>query len=169
MATRAAICRIDEHLKLPVSYQARLSCDSKIGASALSCRRRVGFPFLLRTYFKGNYLLKSRLLLLLCLCIPGFAQTAAPPEAATVLEGIVTDSSGALIIGAKVSLVPPGGRSTYETVTDASGHYRIANPSAGTYTVRAEANGFRPAKSEVTVSAGRSNHGRSPTYGCREV
>jgi len=93
-------------------------------------------------------------LLLLGLPIWGWAQTA-PQEAATGVEGTITDTTGAVIVGAKVSIVQSSGGPHCEAVTDASGHYQIANPTAGTYTVRAEENGFRPATTQVTVAAGQ--------------
>jgi len=93
-------------------------------------------------------------LFLLGLTISARAQTV-PQEAATVVQGTITDTTGAVIVGAKVSIVPSAGRPNYETVTDAHGHYQIANLAGGTYTVGAEENGFRPATSEVTVVAGQ--------------
>jgi len=90
---------------------------------------------------------------LLSLSIPGRAQNP-PQEAATAVEGTITDTTGAAIAGAKVSIVQSTGHPDYEAVTDATGHYQVANPAAGTYSVRAEKNGFRPATTRITVVAG---------------
>ena len=56
--------------------------------------------------------------------------------------------------GAKVSIVESAGHPRYESFSDSRGHYQIVNPAAGTYTVRAEKDGFSPATSKVTVVAG---------------
>lgn len=68
---------------------------------------------------------------------------------------MATDPSGVAVAGAKVSIVQSPGFSHYETITDAHGHYQIAGPAAGTYTVTAEESGFRPATSQITVVDGQ--------------
>ncbi|HTU45397.1 MAG TPA: TonB-dependent receptor [Bryobacteraceae bacterium] len=87
------------------------------------------------------------------LAISAGAQNA-PPEVTTAVEGTITDATGAAVAGAKVSLVQRDGGARYEAFTEALGHYQISNPAAGTYTVRAEENGFTAATSEVKVATG---------------
>lgn len=76
-------------------------------------------------------------------------------DTATVL-GTVTDSSGALMPNAKITLLntQTGVQSTQNT--DASGNYQFLNQRIGTYKVSAEASGFKQAASvqfPLTVSA----------------
>ncbi len=92
-------------------------------------------------------------LFLLGLSITTWAQLAQQ-EAITGVEGTITDTTGAVIVGAKVSIGQSPGHANYETITNASGHYQIAIPATGTYTVSAEESGFKPATTQVTVVAG---------------
>src|SRR5947208_11017826 len=76
-----------------------------------------------------------RYLLAVCLlAIPTFAQTA-------ILRGQVTDESGAIIQGAKISLSGPGRLSRTGTSAN-DGSYSFAGLPAGSYTVRASAPGL---------------------------
>jgi iron complex outermembrane receptor protein len=97
------------------------------------------------------YRISAIVLLLLSIFLPAQAQTS--PQGALVVEGTITDPSGAVVSGAKVSLVQSTGTVHYEAVTDAQGHYQISNPATGTYTVTAEGTGFKPTTSQVTVAA----------------
>jgi hypothetical protein len=76
--------------------------------------------------------------------------------AAAALEGTVTDSSGAAVAGVKVSLAQTSGALHYETITDASGHYRIPNPVSGTYTITTEGKDFKPASNQLAVVEGQA-------------
>ncbi len=81
----------------------------------------------------------------------GFAQF----DAATVL-GTVRDSSGAIVPGATVTLKNISTGITANAVSDESGNYQFLNVRIGTYTVRAELQGFSAAVAEnvaVTVNA----------------
>jgi iron complex outermembrane receptor protein len=82
------------------------------------------------------------------------AQTT-PQQAETGVDGMVVDGTGAALVGAKVILAQTAGTLRYETVTNATGHYRIPNPATGSYTLTAEATGFHPAASQVTVTEGQ--------------
>jgi iron complex outermembrane receptor protein len=119
--------------------------------------------FVASFHFQRIFSMKNKLSLYpflasLCFLFPsisGRAQTA-PQEAATVVKGTITDSSGAAVVGAKVSLIESTGRPYYDTVTDSSGHFQIVNPAAGSYTVRVEENGFKPATTQVSVAPGEA-------------
>jgi hypothetical protein len=81
----------------------------------------------------------------------GFAQF----DAATVL-GTVRDSSGGVVPGATVTLNNMGTGITASAVSDESGSYQFLNVRIGTYTVRAELQGFSAAVAEnvaITVNA----------------
>ena len=65
---------------------------------------------------------------------------------AHALTGTVTDSTGAVIAGAQVTIKNTANNFTRELVTNRSGFYSAPNLSPGPYTVTASAKGF---KSEV--------------------
>ncbi len=58
------------------------------------------------------------------------------------VAGSVTDSSGAAVIGATVTITSIGTGETHTTKTNNSGGYIIKSVSTGSYNVAAEANGF---------------------------
>ncbi|MBI3696382.1 MAG: TonB-dependent receptor [Acidobacteria bacterium] len=62
------------------------------------------------------------------------------------LVGTVTDSSGAVIAGAKVKVTNEGTAIGFSTVTNASGDYVVPNLAAATYKIQVEVAGFRAAE-----------------------
>ncbi len=94
----------------------------------------------------------------LCLILAAamFPATAlAQFDAATVL-GTVRDSSGAVVPGATVTLKNAATGIAATSVTDEQGSYQFLNVRIGTYSVRAELQGFSVAEAEnfsVTVNA----------------
>ncbi len=96
-------------------------------------------------------------LVCLCLmwCVLGIAAPArAQFDAASVL-GIITDQSGAAMPGVTVTLTNPATGFTATTVTDDRGQYQFLNVRIGTYTLRAELQGFATAVAdEFTVAVG---------------
>ena len=84
--------------------------------------------------------------------------TQAWPQAGTgALTGMVTDPTGAIIVGATVELTNPDVGATRSTVTTSGGIYRFtALPIVGTYTLTVQQTGFKAVKIEgleVTVGA----------------
>lgn len=59
------------------------------------------------------------------------------------LTGVVTDPSGAVVPGAKVTLHNSASGDTRDTVTDGQGYYTFASVAVGTYDVTVEATGFQ--------------------------
>src|SRR5215468_2711654 len=59
------------------------------------------------------------------------------------LTGRITDPSKAVIPAAKVSVINTGTRIHYDTVTNGTGSYYLANLSPGTYRVEVEKLGFK--------------------------
>jgi hypothetical protein len=59
------------------------------------------------------------------------------------ISGTVTDSSGAVIAGVSVSVVNQDTRITQKVATDSAGFYVAPDLAVGTYTVIAEASGFK--------------------------
>jgi hypothetical protein len=86
------------------------------------------------------------------LLLPGAA--LAQFDTATVL-GAIKDSSGAVVPGATVTLKNVATGITANAVTDADGSYQFLNVKIGTYTVRAELQGFSAAEAkDVAVTVG---------------
>ena len=57
--------------------------------------------------------------------------------------GTVTDSTGAVVPQAKIKIINQGENISKATLTDSQGNYEALNLKAGTYTVTAEASGFK--------------------------
>jgi len=83
---------------------------------------------------------------------------ALPPLAAAqtaMLQGQVTDPSGAVVPGARISLA--GGEQTLQTESTRSGQYAFRGLAAGSYTVTVTAKGFAQlTRSDVSVAAGQA-------------
>jgi len=82
--------------------------------------------------------------------LSGVAQTRAGG-----ISGAVTDTTGALIPGASVTLLE-GGRAHSTVVSDALGRYSFVSLAAGRYELRAAAPGFSPTETIVEAIAGRT-------------
>jgi hypothetical protein len=84
----------------------------------------------------------------LSLCLILFASLAAQLAPAQVVSGTVlgtvTDATGAVVTGAAVTLANEQTNIEFKTRTDDSGNYVIPNLRPGSYTVKVEANGFKP-------------------------
>src|SRR5690348_5622815 len=88
------------------------------------------------------------LYLLVCFCsLQSFAQT----DRAT-LSGTVTDSSGAVINGAKVTAIGADTGVGRASVTSPSGSYTIPELSAGPYKITVEAQGFKTVTKTATLA-----------------
>ena len=74
------------------------------------------------------------------------------------VTGTITDWSGAVLAGAKVTISSPSTGQTQQTVTDASGIYRVLDLPPGDYTIEVSAPGFKPLKvANVPVTLGQVN------------
>jgi len=87
------------------------------------------------------------------------AVAAVPAEAQLLyggLVGAVIDQQGAVVPGARVTIVNTETNHTRETTTDAQGVYSFVNVLAGPYDVRVALQGFREAlRSRVPVTVGQ--------------
>jgi hypothetical protein len=91
----------------------------------------------------------ATLLALLLLAWPAAAQ-----EQRGSIEGVVKDSSGAVLPGVTVEAKSPGS-GTLTATSDASGNFRFPSVLPGIYEVSANLSGFKPAKvSDVEVKLG---------------
>ncbi len=76
------------------------------------------------------------------------------------ISGTVSDSTGAVIPGAKVIVTNPSTNATLSTTSSESGDYTAPNLSVGIYSVRVEREGFKPALlNNVNVNAGLNARG----------
>ena len=93
--------------------------------------------------------IKLAALLLLC-SIAAFAQS----ERGTI-QGLVKDSSGAVVVGARVTVTNADTASAVNISSNDTGDFAAPSLQAGTYSVRVEKEGFRPAVvSRIALNAG---------------
>ena len=72
-----------------------------------------------------------------------------------MISGTVTDTSGAVIVGANIEVKDVGTGITYPTVTDSHGQYIVPELSAGAYQVQASKSGFQTiVHSGITLTVG---------------
>src|SRR5882724_1428866 len=76
---------------------------------------------------------------------------ARAQEARGTISGVVKDSNGGVLVGARVETQPTG----KYAVSDDQGQFRIPDVTAGQYTLTATYVGFSPFSTSVTVAAGQ--------------
>jgi len=74
----------------------------------------------------------------------------------TSINGVVTDSSGAVISGARVRAVPAAGGTNVTTLSNGQGIYHLPSLFAADYVVRVDADGFAPAEVKLTLLVGQT-------------
>jgi Carboxypeptidase regulatory-like domain len=103
-------------------------------------------------------MLKTRVLVRTLLFIQLFAFTALYVWSQGIfatLTGVVTDPSGANVVGAKVKLVDAQSGSERDTTTDGQGYYTFASVPVGSYNLTVEASGFQSYKlSGISLGGG---------------
>ena len=92
----------------------------------------------------------SGCLLLLLLAANAHAQYTAN------IQGLVQDPSAAGIANAKVDLVNVATQVSATTTSDESGNYRFLSLAPGTYTITAEAQGFKRAETTITLQTNQT-------------
>src|SRR5205814_2332488 len=74
------------------------------------------------------------------------------------VTGTITDQSGAVLAGAKVTISSQSTGLTKQTMTDATGIYRVLDLPPGDFTIEVSAAGFKPLKvANVPVALGQVN------------
>ena len=91
------------------------------------------------------------LLFSLMFCLPVFAQTRAGEA-----NGTVTDSSGAVVPGATVTLKNQGTNIQNHATTNNSGFFVFVNVEPGSYKLKVEKQGFKSVESDVQVAVSQS-------------
>lgn len=91
----------------------------------------------------------------ICFSTLGFSQTSLSTGS---IVGTVTDSSGAVLSGAKVTITGSTGQ-TINTTTNASGVYSASALIPGPYGVRVEAKGFKTAQLSLNVQVDNAANG----------
>jgi hypothetical protein len=75
------------------------------------------------------------------------------------IQGTVTDQSGALVAGAKVTITNKSTARVVNSTTTSAGAYISGALTPGEYTVRVEAKGFKTSEAPVTVQVGVTSSG----------
>jgi hypothetical protein len=83
------------------------------------------------------------------LCVSG-----ARAQGTADIVGTITDTSGAVLLGANVTLTNIGTNISRSTTTSTTGDYIFPQMPVGTYSIMVEAMGFKRFASNVSVSAG---------------
>jgi hypothetical protein len=82
---------------------------------------------------------------------PVQSAAAGQPATAAVLRGHITDQTGALIPGAKVTLLDTAGKVLNTATADSAGAYEFSGLKPGGYVIKAEFSGFAPFQSQIVV------------------
>lgn len=107
------------------------------------------------------FLCLALLSLLVSLTLPAFSQVSAESAVKGNIAGLVTDPSGAVVSGAKVTLNGPTG--TKISTTDGQGGFLFLLLTPGTYSVRVEKQGFKSAElKNITVDTNRTSNLKIP-------
>ncbi len=77
-------------------------------------------------------------------------------QTASNIRGTVTDQNGAVITGAQVTAKNLETNQMRSAVTSNEGHYTFPEMRVGTYEVRAEQSGFKPAASKISLTIGEN-------------
>src|SRR5262245_6430855 len=98
--------------------------------------------------------LKCALSVLLVAVVFGVDRLEAQVKTATV-SGTITDSSGAVLVGAQIQVKNLGTGITQSAITDSQGRYSVPDLPVGEYEVRASAQGFQTVvRTGITLTVG---------------
>jgi hypothetical protein len=99
-------------------------------------------PWLRTPHLRGLYTFTAFLLVALLFCAAGSTRVQAQTSYGTVV-GTVTDSTGAHVLGAKLTLKNKGTNATAVTTTGNGGTYNFINLNPGSYSVSVSQKGFK--------------------------
>jgi len=89
----------------------------------------------------------------MALVFPLAISAAEGPRATGVLSGLVEDSGGVPIPGAKVKLIQKTSTDPFKATSDESGHFEFMNLPEGEYVLSAQAPGFEKADKNVKIGS----------------
>ena len=108
----------------------------------------------------GNLVLALSVLAAIGMSVGPLAKTAYAQSAVTgAVSGVVTDSSGAAVAGAQVTVTDTATDSKQVAVANAEGRYTVGLLKPGTYRVTAASSGLRSDTVQVTVTLGTTSAG----------
>ena len=91
---------------------------------------------------------------LMALCLALLAMpTLTVHSAGGGIEGKVTDPKGAVVVGAKITVIDPATDEKFTATTDQQGRFKVEGLSAGVYTLVVSAPGFSEARRETVKVA----------------
>ncbi|MGB8582836.1 MAG: TonB-dependent receptor [Candidatus Sulfotelmatobacter sp.] len=96
---------------------------------------------------------------LLCVALCSVALFAQTTISTGSIQGSVTDPSGAVVSGAKISIVNKATGRVINTKSTSAGAYASGALTPGDYTLRVEAQGFKTSEVPVTVQVGVTSSG----------
>src|ERR1051326_827950 len=97
-----------------------------------------------------------RVRLFVALIVMGLASSTVWAQATGTISGTVTDASGAVLVGAQVTIRNVGTDQTRTVTTNTSGRYNAPSLPSGDYTVVVTATGFqRLSRAGITLTVGR--------------
>lgn len=91
---------------------------------------------------------KRTLLAVYCCALISLLSPRLYGQATGSFTGTVSDNSGAVVSGVKVTVTAQATNNSRETTTDETGHYLIPLLGVGQYSIRVEGTGFKPAEAK---------------------
>lgn len=106
----------------------------------------------------GRRMIRGLITVVLLILVIGLLPTAALAQLYSgALTGVVSDPSGAVVVGAKVTLTDAGKGFNYNATTDATGRFVLRSLPPSDYNLAVEASGFSPFRREkITLDVGQS-------------
>jgi uncharacterized membrane protein len=103
--------------------------------------------------FREHLSMFISILMLTALTVVGLSSTISAQTTISTgsIQGTITDQSGALVSGAKVTISNKGTGQTFSVTTTSTGTYASGALNPGEYMVRVEAQGFKTSQTPVTV------------------
>src|ERR1700732_5396060 len=81
----------------------------------------------------------------------------AQPQVTASLRGVVSDASGAVVSGAKVTVTNNATNQGFTTETDTAGTFNVPGLSPGPYSVTVSVSGFATVRRTANVTVGNDN------------
>ena len=100
----------------------------------------------------------KRYISVLLVCFVSVAVSAAQAQSnGAAITEVVTDPSGAVVAGAKVSATNSRTREIRQSVSDSQGRYTLSNLQSGTYVLEVTVGNFQSASKEIQLNSGETS------------